>query len=181
MIDPAWKRKISVLRRQSPCLLALCIGFLSGFALRGYEPAPKQQESSTVNYFVGKGTTRVRHISNVPVRATSHVDDQGRPITKQQLVEPFDVPNIAGFSVASVKPGQSIANHVHESMMELFYVLSGSGMVRINQNEENRIETGHFIRVVPGEYHSFWVDPTESQEMRMLVCGVAIGTKLRRP
>ena len=101
---------------------------------------------------------------------------------KQQLIEPFEIPNIAGFSVATLRPGQTVTEHVHESMIEAFFVLSGQGTISINQHETS-ISTGHFILVVPGERHSLWVDNVasgeSSQDMVFLVLGIAEGPRTR--
>ena len=44
-------------------------------------------------------------LQDVEPRPTSHIDSKGVPITKQQLLEPFVVPNYVGFSIATFKPG----------------------------------------------------------------------------
>ena len=68
----------------------------------------------------------VKQLSETPVRSTSHVDDTGRPITKQQLLEPFVLPNLVGFSIATFLPGQTMMPpHEHETLYEIFYVVEG--------------------------------------------------------
>lgn len=121
----------------------------------------------------------LEHISNVPFRPTSHVDPKQESfIMKQQLIEPFEISNIAGLSVATLRPGRKIAEHEHESMLEAFYVLSGRGTISINQHESS-IYAGHFVLVVPGERHSLWVDNEASQDMVFLVLGIAEGPRRR--
>ena len=48
----------------------------------------------------------VVRLEDVESRPTSHIDEDGIPITKQQLLEPFVVPNYVGFSIATFKPGR---------------------------------------------------------------------------
>lgn len=87
-------------------------------------------------------TSQVIHLHNVPLKSTSHVDNDAqeghhhhhRPIiiTKQQLVEPFVlVNNLAGISVTNLLPGQSVTRHSHKSMHEFFYILDGQGLVQL--------------------------------------------------
>ena len=68
----------------------------------------------------------VKQLSETPIRNTSHVDDTGRAITKQQLLEPFVLPNLVGFSIATFLPGQTMMPaHEHETLYEIFYVIEG--------------------------------------------------------
>lgn len=113
------------------------------------------------------------HLSDMPFRPTSHVDDQGRAIMKQQFVEPFAIPRMTGFSVATFRPGQKVKEHAHENMVELFYVLSGSGYVKIEEKIVT-LTTGHFFAVVPGESHSLWVDASASQDMQVALFGIIV-------
>ena len=65
-------------------------------------------------------------LDDIPVRKTSHVDEQGRPITKQQFLDAFVLPNFVGFSIATFLPGQvMMPPHEHETLYELFYVVEG--------------------------------------------------------
>ncbi len=79
-------------------------------------------------------------LSDTPVRNTVHVDDRGRPITKQQLLEPFVLPNLVGVSVATFLPGQTMMPpHEHESMHELFYVIEGGSICDMLMGDRFRI------------------------------------------
>ena len=151
------------------------VGFLVGFVVCG--GIHRQTETtSTTTFWKAPSSGFIAHINDIPPRKTSHVDGQGRPITKQQLVEPFVIPTIAGFSVATLLPGQTLAAHSHKSMVEFFYILSGQGTVTVNE-QVSQVSPGDFVQAVPGETHGFAVLPTELDGMRMLVCGVAVGPK----
>lgn len=116
----------------------------------------------------------VKHLADVPDRPTSHIDTQGRPITKQQLLEPFVVPNFVGYSVATFKPGQNMMPvHEHESMHEFFYVLEGRGVIQIN-NVDHNVEPGTFLHMAPKEKHGIWIPENEKDDMKMAVCGVTV-------
>uniref|UniRef100_A0A7S1BKH3 Uncharacterized protein n=1 Tax=Corethron hystrix TaxID=216773 RepID=A0A7S1BKH3_9STRA len=62
---------------------------------------------------------------NIPARPTSHVDPTGRSIMKQQFLEAFVVPRFVGVSLATLKPGQEVTKHEHESLHEFFYGIEG--------------------------------------------------------
>ena len=68
----------------------------------------------------------ITHLNDIPVRKTSHVDEEGRPITKQQFLDAFVLPDFVGFSVATFLPGQvMMPPHEHETLYEIFYVVEG--------------------------------------------------------
>ncbi len=113
------------------------------------------------------------HLSDIPFRPTSHLDGRGHAIMKQQFIEPFAIPRMTGFSVATFRPGQTVKSHAHENMVEIFYVLSGTGYVEIN-DKVTSLTTGHFFAVVPGESHSLWVDESAGQDMQVALYGVIV-------
>lgn len=92
-------------------LIGIAIGVVIGLVLGGIQ-------KSTFNHFqLGSKVGLVKTLAETPVRNTSHVDESGRPITKQQLLEPFIIPNCVGFSVATFLPGQvMLPQHEHENM-----------------------------------------------------------------
>jgi quercetin dioxygenase-like cupin family protein len=117
----------------------------------------------------------VKSLEDVPVRSTSHVDTEGRPITKQQFLEPFEVPNFVGYSVATFLPGQTMMPvHEHESLHEFFYVLEGKGFFQIN-DDQYEVSKGMFLHMAPGEKHGIWV-PIDSKDgaLKIAVCGVTV-------
>ena len=153
-------------------LIAFLLGTLFGYASRGSvknEPkAPVAQQHGSI-----------LRLSDVPSRPTSHSDEQGRPITKQQLVDPFVVPNFAGFSIATLLPNQRVSSHQHDTMHEFFYVVSGTGVLQVN-GVDHSLTAGSFVHAVPGERHSFWAPPESQQAMKMIVFGVTTGPKRTR-
>ena len=81
-------------------LIVLLIGTAIGASLNSIN----NSVSTGMNSGPSKGT--IKSLAETPVRNTVHVDELGRPITKQQLLEPFVVPNLVGFSIATFLPGQ---------------------------------------------------------------------------
>lgn len=98
----------------SSLLIGIAIGIVIGTVF-----STMHHHSSTFNDNVQQVTKigLVKTLAETPVRNTNHVDELGRPITKQQLLEPFVIPNCVGFSVATFLPGQvMLPPHQHESM-----------------------------------------------------------------
>jgi mannose-6-phosphate isomerase-like protein (cupin superfamily) len=132
----------------------------------------------------------VYRLSDIPSTNTSHTDHFGRPITKQQLIHPFEIPTIAGFSVAILRPGQEVQFHEHVSMHEFFYILEGHATFRMKQqpvqhgkdgeddnSKEKVVEvpTGTLVHVPPRVQHAITVDERSPHgDMKMLVVGVVI-------
>jgi len=93
------------------------------------------------------------------------------------MIEPFLIPNLVGFSVATFLPGQTMMPvHDHESMHEIFYVLEGSGMFQID-GVDHKLEPGKLLHVAPHEAHGIWVPKDSPDELKMIVTGVAVGDK----
>jgi quercetin dioxygenase-like cupin family protein len=113
----------------------------------------------------------VKRLEDTPVRPTSHVDQQGKPITKQQLLEPFVVPRFVGVSVATFTAGQQLAGHEHENLHEFFYVLEGSGRMEVD-GKQHKMEPGTFFHLAPHERHGIHVPADGS--MTMAVFGVTV-------
>ena len=152
----------------------IVISFLVGSILGG--PLANLLLASHRSRNLGPHHGSVQRLSETAIRNTVHVDEKGRPITKQQLLEPFVIPNYAGFSIATFKPGQTMMPvHSHESMHEIFYVVEGAGIIRIG-DVDHKVEPGTFLHVAPHEEHGIWV-PEDSKEgdLKMAVSGVTVG------
>eukprot|EP00979_Chaetoceros_neogracilis_P003708 scaffold656_cov271-Chaetoceros_neogracile.AAC.18 len=130
--------------------------------------------SMGMNSGPAKGT--IKSLAETPVHNTVHVDELGRPITKQQLLEPFVIPNLVGFSVATFLPGQP--PHSHETMHELFYIIEGRGIFQI-EGRDVEVTPGTFLHMAPQEKHGIWVPKDFQEPLRMVVTGVTIGEKKR--
>ena len=114
----------------------------------------------------------IHRLSETPIRNTSHKDTQGRPITKQQFLEPFAIPRVSGYSVATMLPGQTVEIHQHESMHEFFYVLKGTGIFTV-RGDQVHVSPGTFLHVSPHELHEIVV-PNDSPDgdLQFLLSGV---------
>ena len=115
----------------------------------------------------------IQHLEKIPIRNTSHKDDNGEYIKKQQFLEPFVVPRVTGFSVATLRPGQRVHRHEHENMHEFFYVLEGNGVFFVNDNKAQG-HPGTFLHYPPHSPHEIFVPENSKEEMKMLVAGIVI-------
>jgi quercetin dioxygenase-like cupin family protein len=159
-------------------LVAFLVGILVG-QRRNYcsLTTTNAQEQQHAGNTVVAGS--VHRLSETPVRVTSH-----KGVMKQQFLEPFVVPRVAGYSVATIHPGQSVETHQHESMHEFFYVTKGTGMFVIDGKEVNVAE-GNFLHIAPHEQHSIRVegknnnnnneeDYSEGGGMQVIFSGVTV-------
>jgi quercetin dioxygenase-like cupin family protein len=114
----------------------------------------------------------IKQLDDTPSRPTSHIDQHGKSIMKQQLLDAFVVPNFVGYSVATFEPGQSMMPpHEHQNMHEFFYVISGSGVISIDE-VEHEMKPGSFYHLAPHERHGIRVPGNGKEAMKMAVFGV---------
>lgn len=106
---------------------------------------------------------------NIPARPTSHVDPTGRSIMKQQFLEAFVVPRFVGVSLATLKPGQEVTKHEHESLHEFFYGIEGEATVSVD-GARHKMKAGTFVHATPHEIHS--VKNNSVEDFKFLVFGV---------
>ena len=60
-----------------------------------------------------------------------------------------EVEHLAQYSRFYMKPGNVVEKHKHTDMTEIFYVESGRGVIRIN-DEDSVLEPGVYVSVPPG-------------------------------
>ncbi|VEU45293.1 unnamed protein product [Pseudo-nitzschia multistriata] len=170
-----------------PVLVAFLLGIVAGRfgspATDRKVPAPPGASARGNAGGIGNPPPRtsVRRLEDTPFRATSHADRAtGTTIAKQQFLDPFVVPNLAGVSVATLRANQTVEPHSHRSMHEFFYVLEGTADFALCGRETHRAKGGTFVHVVPGCVHSIArVQGTggdgDDGDLRVLVVGVTVG------
>ncbi|MDT7540183.1 MAG: hypothetical protein QOE33_87 [Acidobacteriota bacterium] len=100
-------------------------------------------------------------LANIPEEGVSHNPE----IKKQVLLRRGDVPHLTNFSRSRLASGQTASAHAHADMHEVFYVESGAGLMKIN-DEELRLERGVCVAVSPGERHEI----TNTGEADLVLC-----------
>lgn len=147
-------------------ILAFFLGILVDTILHRSQAPTNHESSASVH-----GT--IKRLEDTPSRPTSHVDQQGKPIMKQQLIEAFLIPKFVGFSVATFATGQTMSPHEHTNLHEFFYVLEGTGIIDID-GTEHTMQPQSIFHLAPHERHALRVPRDASKSMKIAVFGVTI-------
>ncbi|MEM7592028.1 MAG: cupin domain-containing protein [Cyanobacteria bacterium P01_A01_bin.83] len=91
---------------------------------------------------------KIANLNQLPQQTVSH----NPKIKKQVMLSQGDIPHLTNFSQATFAPGQTAAAHAHQDMSEVFFVSSGNGLIRINE-QEYHLFPGVCVSVEPGEVH----------------------------
>jgi quercetin dioxygenase-like cupin family protein len=143
--------------------LLVIVAFLCGILVGKHERHPP--------HGILHGT--ILHLQDLPLQSTSHVDQQGRPIRKQQFLQPFVIPNFSGFQVATLLAGQTVQRHEHPTMHEIFYVLSGKAAFTVD--DKDHIATkGTMIHVAPTEKHRIVAQESDEGDLVMAYFGITV-------
>jgi len=146
-------------------VLTFVLGFVAGRTVTTVHPSTQEKLHSSPYH------GSVVNINNIADSDTVHKDQQGRAIHKRQLIPPFKIPNLSGFSVATLAPGQTVAEHEHGSMHEVFYVLSGRALFTIN-GERHSAPSGTMVHLVPREKHHILAQ--DGDDLVMAYFGITI-------
>ncbi len=73
-------------------------------------------------------------------------------IKKKVLINSEEIPNITNFAQAKLESGQISYAHKHDDMWEVFYVESGEGIIKIN-DQDFPFKKGVCVVVKPLEEH----------------------------
>ncbi len=87
-------------------------------------------------------------LSQLPIQVSNH----NQAIQKKVMLTPGNIPHLTNFSQAVFTPGQKVIPHYHETMYEVFFVESGSGIILI-EDVEYPLHPGNCITVEPKEKH----------------------------
>jgi mannose-6-phosphate isomerase-like protein (cupin superfamily) len=91
---------------------------------------------------------KITSLASLPEGQVSHNPE----IKKKVMLGPGDLPHVTNFSQARFAPGQVASAHAHRDMYEVFFVESGTGLMRVD-GVEHRLEPGICVAVDPGEIH----------------------------
>ena len=89
------------------------------------------------------------HLQDIPLVGVSHNQD----IKKKVILEKGYIPNLMTFGQATFQPGQSVEEHNHDTMFEVFYIQSGKVDFVVN-GKKVVIKKGDVISLEPKELHS---------------------------
>ncbi|MBU1202690.1 cupin domain-containing protein [Patescibacteria group bacterium] len=109
---------------------------------------------------------KIVSIKNIPGDSVSHNPE----IKKKILIAKGEIPQLMTFSKAILKPGQSSQSHAHDTMYEVFFIISGKAIFNINNNE-TEVSEGDCITIEPNEKH-FQTNPFDL-DVKFLYFGIA--------
>ena len=89
------------------------------------------------------------HLEQVETQPTTHDPS----ILRRILLHESEMPASVRLSHAALAPGQRVEAHAHADICEVFYVLSGRGLITV-EGSAHRIGSGSCMRVDAGEMHA---------------------------
>ncbi|WP_153796926.1 cupin domain-containing protein [Foetidibacter luteolus] len=107
-----------------------------------------------------------KSISDIPPVATAH--NQGKKFVF--LANEDTATKITQFAVGEFMPGEECEEHIHKTMEECFYFLSGEGIYTID-GVNYPLKEGVFLRIPAGKPHNLVAIGTE--KLRFVYYGVA--------
>lgn len=110
----------------------------------------------------------MKHIqlNDVAGEAVSHDAD----IVKRVLLSESELPGSVRLSHALFSPGQKTAAHNHENICEVFYVLSGRGLMTVN-GVDYPLTQGSCLKIEAGELHE--LGNTGETDMAVIYFGLS--------
>ncbi|UIE38795.1 cupin domain-containing protein [Leptodesmis sichuanensis] len=108
---------------------------------------------------------KLTSLSDLPAEFVSHNPE----IQKKVMLRPGDLPHLTNFSQARLAPGQIASAHHHVDMYEVFFVMSGVGVITLDRTPY-ALTPGVCVAVEPGETHE--VKNTGDEELVLTYFGV---------
>ncbi len=114
---------------------------------------------------------KIVRFNNLNFIPASHEDPKNPGALKKVLLTRDDLPagRIQMMNWAKIPKGKTFAPHYHESMIEVFIVLSGKVRTKID-NEEAVLEKGDMVIAMEGQIHTF--ENISDQEVDYIAMGV---------
>jgi quercetin dioxygenase-like cupin family protein len=92
-----------------------------------------------------------------------------KTIFKKVFAKKGFIPTVTQIAQVEFKPGDIAPEHKHKDMYEIFYVVSGQGIVKMT-GKLNQIKTGDTVIIEPNEPHEFL--NTSDKNLSMFYFGV---------
>ena len=104
----------------------------------------------------------------------SHEDPKDPGALKKILLKRDDIPpgRIQMINWARIPKGKTFAPHFHESMIEVFIIMSGKVKAKID-SEEAILEKGDMVIAMEGQIHSF--ENISDEDIDYFALGIATG------
>lgn len=89
------------------------------------------------------------HLDKIPEVGVSHNPN----IKKKVILDKGYIPQLMTFGQTTIKPGQSVGQHKHDTMFEVFYIQSGKADFIVD-GIKIVVKKGDVISLEPKELHS---------------------------
>ena len=96
---------------------------------------------------------KIINLTEISETSVSH----NAEIKKKVLIGNKVIPHLTNFSQATFLPGQIAPVHTHADMYEVFFVVSGSGTITVN-NSPVKLLPGLCVVIEPGDDHEVRAD-----------------------
>lgn len=106
-------------------------------------------------------------LAQLPEVPTSHA----KVGLKKVIIPNGIVPHVTQYAIVRFQSGEIASKHKHLDMYEIFFVQSGSGVIKINQTTQI-LEKDICIVVAPGEEHE--ITSFGSGELGLLYFGITV-------
>jgi mannose-6-phosphate isomerase-like protein (cupin superfamily) len=106
-------------------------------------------------------------VDTIRYRFPTHINDLVMDRSEAETSEVF---------IVVLEPGEAPPLHVHHDMEQIFYMLEGTGVLRIGETpDEYPVKPGDLVRIPPHTYHK--ITCTGSQPLRYLSVDAFVGEK----
>ena len=109
-------------------------------------------------------------LADIPEEGVSHNPE----IKKQVMLARGAVPHLTNFSRARLSPGQVARTHQHADMHEVFFVESGTGVIKVD-GCEHPLGRGVCVAVEPGERHE--VVNCGAEDLVLMYFGIEVSSR----
>ena len=115
---------------------------------------------------------KIVHFKDLKFIPSSHEDPKDPGALKKVLLERDDIPGgrIQMINWAKIPKGKTFNPHFHESMIEVFIIMSGKVKVKIDEEEEI-LEKGDMVIALEGQVHT--MTNISNQEVEYFAMGIA--------
>ncbi|MGK7933650.1 MAG: cupin domain-containing protein [Microcystaceae cyanobacterium] len=100
---------------------------------------------------------KIIDLSQLPYKQVSH----NPAIQKQVMIAAGEIPHLTNFAQAILRPSEVSNGHFHKDMHEVFFILSGEGIMCID-GQDYSLTVGTCIAVSPHETHELRNNGTEN-------------------
>lgn len=143
--------------------------------MAGYFAATMREETSMVAGQLGQGHAMGKVVALALINREKVNHETAAPIWKKRMLVNGEIPSLTGFSEARIPPLQKVPLHSHQTMHEVFFVKSGSGIFKID-GVNHEVSDGTCIHLAPKEKHEI-NNTSGDKDLVLLYFGVAVAPR----